>query len=121
MESFSEVTKIKIKILEEGVKFEPLSLFSDIIKEINFKNKTIYKKPISDGKEVYDYSSRTEIIPSEILLSDNKNESIVKCRYNSKSSIELRWKDWEIYNQIKDDKKDIKFEKDHIFLTDSLI
>ena len=28
---------------------------------------------------------------------------------------------WEIYNQIKDDKKDIKFEKDHIFLTDSLI
>ena len=32
MECFSEVTKIKIKILEEGVKFEPLSLFSDIIK-----------------------------------------------------------------------------------------
>ena len=28
---------------------------------------------------------------------------------------------WEIYNQIEDDKKDIKFEKDHIFLTDSLI
>ena len=34
METFSEVTKIKIKILEEGVKFKPLSLFSDIIKEI---------------------------------------------------------------------------------------
>ena len=28
---------------------------------------------------------------------------------------------WEIYNQIEGDKKDIKFEKDHIFLTDSLI
>lgn len=28
---------------------------------------------------------------------------------------------WEIYNQLEDDKRDIKFEKDHIFLTDLLI
>ena len=41
MENFSEVTKIKIKILEEGVKFEPISLFSEVIKEVKFKNKTI--------------------------------------------------------------------------------
>ncbi len=27
---------------------------------------------------------------------------------------------WDIYNQIDNDKKDIKFEKDHIFLTDLL-
>ena len=93
MENFSEVTKIKIKILEEGVKFEPISLFSEVIKKVKFKNKTIFKKPISDGKEVYDYSSRQEIIPSEILLDDTKNESIVKCRYNPNSSIELKWKD----------------------------
>ena len=93
MENFSEVTKIKIKILEEGVKFEPISLFSELIKKVKFKNKTIFKKPISDGKEVYDYSSRQEIIPSEILLDDIKNESIVKCRYNPNSSIELKWKD----------------------------
>ena len=93
MENFSEVTKIKIKILEEGVKFEPISLFSELIKKVKFKNKTIFKKPISDGKEVYDYSSRQEIIPSEILLDDTKNESIVKCRYNPNSSIELKWKD----------------------------
>ena len=32
MDYFSEVTRMKIRILEEGVKFEPLSLFSDIIK-----------------------------------------------------------------------------------------
>ena len=93
MENFSEVTKIKIKILEEGVKFEPISLFSELIRKVKFKNKTIFKKPISDGKEVYDYSSRQEIIPSEILLDDTKNESIVKCRYNPNSSIELKWKD----------------------------
>ena len=43
MEYMSEVTKLKIKILEEGVKFEPISLFSDIIKKVNFKNKTIFK------------------------------------------------------------------------------
>ena len=118
MECFSEVTKIKIKILEEGVKFEPLSLFSDIIKEINFKNKTIYKKPISDGKEVYDYSSRNEIIPSEILLSDNKNESIVKCRYNPKASIELRWKNGklEIYQNNNKLKLNVNFIKEYDIL-----
>ena len=118
MERFSEVTKIKIKILEEGVKFEPLSLFSDIIKEINFKNKTIYKKPISDGKEVYDYSSRTEIIPSEILLSDYKNESIVKCRYNPKSPIELRWEDGklEIYQNNNKSKLNVNFIKEYDIL-----
>ena len=36
MDYFSEVTRMKISILEEGVKFKPLSLFSDIIKKINF-------------------------------------------------------------------------------------
>lgn len=93
MEYMSEVTKLKIKILEEGVKFEPISLFSDIIKKVNFKNKTIFKKPISNGKEVYDYSNRAEIIPSELLLSDDKTESIVKCRYNANSLIELKWEE----------------------------
>ena len=118
MECFSEVTKIKIKILEEGVKFKPLSLFSDIIKEINFKNKTIFKEPISDGREVYDYSSRTEIIPSEILLSDNKNESIVKCRYNPKSSIEIRWEEGklEIYSNNHKSKLNVNFIKEYDIL-----
>lgn len=118
MECFSDVTKIKIKILEEGVKFEPISLFSDVIKKVEFKNKTIYKKPISDGKEVYDYSFRTEIIPSEILLSDNKNESIVKCRYNPKSSIELRWEDerLEIYHNNNKLKLNVNFIKDYDIL-----
>ncbi len=118
MESFSEVTKIKIKILEEGVRFEPLSLFSDIIKEIDFKNKTIFKKPISDGKEVYDYSFRNEIIPSEILLSDNKTESIVKCRYNAKSSIELRWEEGKliIYQNKYKSKLNVNFIKEYDIL-----
>ena len=118
MECFSEVTKIKIKILEEGVKFQPLSLFSDIIKEIKFKNKTIFKKPLSNGIEVYDYSSRIEIIPSEILLSDNKNESIVKCRYNPKSSIELTWKDGklEIYQNKNKSKLNVNFIKEYDIL-----
>lgn len=35
-------------------------------------------------------------------------ETIYNCTY------------WEIYNQIEDKKKDIKFEKDHIFLTNTL-
>lgn len=96
MGHFSELTKIKIKILEEGINFQPLSLFSDIIKEREFKCKTIFKNPISDGKKVYDYSSRTEIIPSEILLCDGINKSIVKCRYNEKSSLQIKWENEEL-------------------------
>lgn len=57
------------------------------------EHKIIFKKPISDGKKVYDYSLRNEIIPSEILLSDTKDESIVKCRYSPGSSIELTWEE----------------------------
>lgn len=91
MKCLSELTITKIMILEEGIIFQPMSLFLDIIKERNFKNKTIFKKPISNGKEVYDISNRTEIIPSEILISDGKTQSIVKCRYNKDSSVEIKW------------------------------
>ena len=122
MDYFSEVTRMKISILEEGVKFKPLSLFSDIIKKINFKNKTIFKKPVSDGKVVYDYSLRNEIIPSEILLSDDKTKSIVKCRYNEKSSIELKLEENKliIYKDNNKSKLKVDFIKEYDILKDTI-
>ena len=122
MDYFSEVTRMKISILEEGVKFNPLSLFSDIIKKINFKNKTIFKKPVSDGKVVYDYSLRNEIIPSEILLSDDKTKSIVKCRYNEKSSIELKLEENKliIYKDNNKSKLKVDFIKEYEILKDTI-
>lgn len=90
MKELSDLTKMKIKILEEGIVFEPIYMFSEIIKQQDFKNKTIFKKPSSDGKSVYDQSVRNEIIPSELLLDDSQNKSIVKCRYNPKSSIQIK-------------------------------
>ena len=43
------------------------------------------------------------------ILDKFNIETIYKCTY------------WEIYNQIENKQKDIKFEKNHIFLMDSLI
>lgn len=51
-------------------------------------------------------SSEKEI---DKIVNRLKLDTIYNCTY------------WEIYNQIEDDKKDIKFEKDHIFLTNYLI
>ncbi len=114
MNELSELTKMKIKILEEGIMFEPITMFSDIIKKQDFKNKTIFKKPISNGKNVYDQSSRNEIIPSEILLDDNINKSIVKCRYNPKSSVQIKWENSQltIYQNNKYSKLNVNFVKE---------
>lgn len=54
-----------------------------------------------------------EISSSEKEIDNIVNKLNVKTIYNCTY--------WEIYNQIEDEKKDIKFKKDHIFLTDSLI
>ena len=90
MKNLSELTTLKVKILEQGVFFTPLDTFTRHHTKDNFRCKTIFKKPVSDGKRVFDMSTNNELIPSEIVLTNNGNESIVKCRYNPDSSIELK-------------------------------
>lgn len=90
MNHLSELTTLKVKILEEGVQFSPLNIFTEHKKKDNFRSKTIFKKPVSDGKRVFDMSTNNELIPSEIILRQSDNESIVKCRYKADSSVELR-------------------------------
>lgn len=89
MNELSEITRIKILILENGINFKPISLFTNMADIKKYKTKTINKHPISNGKEVYDISNDNNLIPAEILLKQNNSESLVKCRYNSDSPIEL--------------------------------
>ena len=90
MFNLSELTTLKVKILEEGVKFTPLDVFTKHKNHDNFRSKTIFKKPVSNGKQVFDMSTNNELIPSEIVLQNGDNESIVKCHYNANSSIEIK-------------------------------
>lgn len=114
MNKLSDLTKLKIKILNEGLFFQPITLFSDILNEIDFKNKTIFKKPLSNGKSVYDESKRNEIIPSELILEKGKNRSIVKCRYNPDSTIQIKYEDnkLKIYENELPYNLNVKFVKD---------
>ena len=91
--NFSCLTETKMGILENGVFFEPYNLFTDFLGIEKFKTKKIVKQTVSDGKVVYDYSKDKNILPSEIVLSDNKNSSIVKLRYSKNSNLKIEFKD----------------------------
>lgn len=89
MNELSEITKIKIQILENGIKFAPITLFTNMKDVKKFKMKTINKHPISNGKEVFDISDDDSLVPAEIMLKQEDKESLVKCRFNNNSPVEL--------------------------------
>lgn len=90
--NFSCLTKTKMEILENGVYFEPYNLFTDFLGIEKYKTKKITKQTVSDGKVVYDYSKDKNILPSEVVLSDDKNSSIVKLRYSKNSNLKIELK-----------------------------
>lgn len=92
MNELSEITKIKILILENGIKFAPITLFTNMKDVQKYKMKTINKHPISNGKEVFDISDDNSLVPAELLLKQNNKESLVKCRFNSNSPVEMFYK-----------------------------
>lgn len=89
MNKLSEITNLKILILEHGIMFKPINLFSSVNYYNKYKMKTIYKHPVSNGKEVYDISDDMNLVPTEILLKFKGKEALVKCRFNEKSPVEL--------------------------------
>ncbi|MBQ3494587.1 MAG: hypothetical protein IJA69_04145, partial [Clostridia bacterium] len=91
--NFSCLTTTKMEILENGVFFEPYNLFTDFLGIEKFKTKKITKQTVSDGKVVYDYSKDKNILPSEVVLSDDKNSSIVKLRYSKNSNLKIELED----------------------------
>lgn len=87
MNELSEITKIKILILENGIKFTPITLFTNMENVQNYKMKTINKHPVSNGKEVFDISNDNSLVPAEIILKQKDKESLVKCRFNDNSPV----------------------------------
>lgn len=119
---YSNVTKWKILLLKYGVKFEPLNLFNSYpsIREYKTKSRSLYV--ITKNFEVYDKSKDKSLIPSEIVLKDKQQKSLVKLRYSENSPIELKIIENKIYFFIDDVKQDIDVElvKKHEILNKKL-
>lgn len=97
MSSQSIITKTKIDLLREGVKFEPLHLFTNYKNICKYKTKKIKFKPTILNGEVYDLETNSNILPSEVLLSFGDRSSVCKLRYNENSTLELKIKDDLLY------------------------
>lgn len=108
--NFSCLTTTKMEILENGVFFEPYNLFTDFVGIEKYKTKKITKQTVSDGKVVYDYSKDKNILPSEVVLSDDKNSSIVKLRYSKTSDLKIELKDNEFRILKNGDVLPLKFQ-----------
>lgn len=83
------LAKWKALITEYGVDFEDPQLFLKY-KDINsFKVKYRISKPITENLKVYDVSTDTTIIPSEITIHFGEDTSIVKLGYRPNSPIQV--------------------------------
>lgn len=89
-DEYSEIVRIKILILKYGVKFEPLNMFNNYENINKYKIKRRVVKPVATDFQVYDLSEDKTIIPSEVLIDDGMNKSIVKLRYSNKSPLMLK-------------------------------
>ena len=89
-EQYSNLLRLKILLLKEGVKFEPLNLFNNYLNINNFKVKRRVVQPEIIDKQVYNISKDETIIPSEIIIKEKENKSIVKLRYSENSHIILK-------------------------------
>lgn len=99
-ENFSEIVRLKILILKHGVNFEPINLFNNFEDIEKYKIKRRVVKPVANNFQVYDMSEDKTIIPSEVLLDDGINKSIVKLRYSNYSPLTIKT----------DENKNIKLE-----------
>lgn len=90
MKNNSIITNTKINLIREGVRFEPLSLFTNYPKINLFKTKRLKTNPTRIGNEVYDLTNEFNLLPAEIIIERDNNKSIVKLRYNEKSDYILR-------------------------------
>ena len=104
----SIIIQTKIDILKYGVNFKPYDMFTNYKNIEKYKTKKIKIKPIRKDNEVYDMSTDSNILPSEIIISNNNYSSIVKLRYSSTSPLEIKI----INNKFYLYKNDIKLEID---------
>ena len=82
------LAKWKALLLKHGVDLNNLDDFTNFKGIDSFKTKYSKLQPKSIDHEVYNDSKDDNLIPSEIILTDNKyNRSIVKLRYSNQSPL----------------------------------
>lgn len=109
-DSYSSVTKWKILLLKYGVRFEPLNLFDSYPRLYEYKTKSRSLNVVTNNFEVYDKSKDKTLIPSEIILKNEKNKSLVKLRYSEESPFELKIFGEKLEIYFNGDKQDIDIE-----------
>lgn len=107
---YSNVTKWKILLLKYGVNFKPLNLFNNYPNINEYKTKSRKLNVVTNNFEVYDKSNDKTLIPSEVILSDEKNKSLVKLRYSENSPIELKILEEELQLYANGEKQNIVVE-----------
>lgn len=109
-DKYSKVAKWKILLLKYGVSFYPTSMFNDYPDIDNFKTKSRVLDVVARNYEVYDVSKDISKIPSEVILNDGINRSIVKLRYSRQSPIEIKIADSVVSLYVDNKKADIIVE-----------
>ncbi|MBG9792696.1 hypothetical protein ABD76_09400 [Paenibacillus dendritiformis] len=87
------LAKWKAIFIVYGVDFSERSLFNNIPNLSNFKTKYCITQPVAIKKRVFDISEDKSLIPSEVIISHDKEVSLVKLRYNPDSPIQLIYDD----------------------------
>ncbi len=87
MEDLSNVTKWKILLLENGVKYSDLEMFNKIEDISQYKTKNSNIQLSLNNFQVFDISTNVTRIPSEVLISDGNRTSLTKLRFNNNSPI----------------------------------
>ena len=67
----SIIIQTKIDILKYGVNFKPYDMFTNYENIEKYKTTKIKVKPVRKDNEVYDMSTDYNILPSEIIISNN--------------------------------------------------
>jgi|GEM_PF-1134291 len=89
IEGLSNVTKWKILLLENGVKYSDLEMFNKIEDISQYKTKNSNIQLSLNNLQVFDISTNVTRIPSEVLISDGNRTSLTKLRFNINSPIEI--------------------------------
>ena len=109
-DKYSIVAKWKILLLKHGVFFNSKSMFNEFPNIDKYKTKSRVLNVVTKDYEVYDISNDISKIPSEVLLNDGINKSIVKLRYSENSPIEIRIENNNIYLYVDGKKVNVSVE-----------
>jgi len=83
------LARLKTMILESGVSISDLDLLSSYPGIANYKTKYAFMQPFVENFQYIDKATNNTIVPSELLLTDGDNKSLVKVNFNQDSPLVL--------------------------------